>query len=220
VSAGGRRRPVIALIVLLSICGALLAHYAIVQASTPTLGALLSLIPIAAVGIVAARRAKRAASVLGALAFAAIALWLGWGILEQNFTDLFFIEHAGTNLVLAVMFGRTLVAGSEPLCTRFARIIHGTLPPDVVRYTRQVTLAWTIFFASLFVLSCALYFGKLVAAWSFLANIASPILVATMFVVEYAIRLRVLPNYERIGILGGIRAFLQHAAARRSAATR
>ena len=219
-SAGGRQRPVIALIVFLSICGALLAHYAIVQASTPTLGALLSLLPIAAVGIVVARRAKRTASVLCAIALAAIALWLGWGILEQNFTNLFFIEHAGMNLLLAVMFGRTLMGGSEPLCTRFARIIHGTLPPDVVRYTRQVTLAWTIFFASLFVLSCALYLGKFVAAWSFLANIASPILVAMMFVVEYAIRLRVLPNHERIGILGGIRAFLQHAAARRSAATR
>jgi uncharacterized membrane protein len=219
VSAGGRRRPVIALIVFLSICGAILAHYAIVQSSTPTLGALLSLLPLAAVGFVAARRARRRELVLGAIALAALALWLGWGLLEQNFTNLFFIEHAGMNLLLAVMFGRTLVGGSEPLCTRFARIIHGTLPPEVLLYTRRVTLAWAIFFASLFVVSCVLYFGNFVAAWSFLANIASPILIATMFVVEYAIRLRVLPNHERIGILGGMRAFLQHAAARRSAAT-
>jgi uncharacterized membrane protein len=220
VSAGGRRRPVIALIVFLSICGAILAHYAIVQSSTPTLGALLSLLPLAAVGFVAARRARRRELVLGAIALAALALWLGWGLLEQNFTNLFFIEHAGMNLLLAVMFGRTLVGGSEPLCTRFARIIHGTLPPEVLLYTRRVTLAWAIFFASLFVVSCVLYFGNFVAAWSFLANIASPILIATMFVVEYAIRLRVLPNHERIGILGGMRAFLQHAAARRSTATR
>jgi uncharacterized membrane protein len=83
-----------------------------------------------------------------------------------------------------------------------------------------VTLAWTIFFGALFVLSCVLYFGHFIAAWSFLANIASPILVAAMFVVEYAIRHRALPNHERIGILGGIRAFTQHFAARRSPAPR
>ena len=214
------RRTVVALVVLLAVCAAVLAHYAIVQAQSPTLGALLSLLPIAGVGLVAARRAKRREPVLWAIALSALALWLGWGILERHFTNLFFIEHAGTNLLLAVTFGRTLVGGSEPLCTRFARIIHGTLAPDVVRYTRHVTLAWTIFFAALFVLSCALYFGQLVAAWSFLANIASPVLVAAMFVVEYAVRLRVLPNHERISILGGIRAFSQHVAARRSPAPR
>lgn len=218
-SAGGQRRPAIAVIVFLSVCAALLAHYAIVQA-TPTLGALLSLIPIAAIAIVAARRAKRREPILWALALAGLALWLGWGILEQHFTNLFFLEHAGMNLLLAVTFGRTLVGDSEPLCTRFARIIHGTLQPEVARYTRQVTIAWTIFFVSLFVLSCTLYFGQWVAAWSFLANIASPILIGLMFVVEYAIRLRVLPNHEQVGILGGIRAFSQHVAARRSTAPR
>jgi len=218
--SGGPQRPVVALIVLLAVCGAVLAHYAIVQAQSPTLGALLSLLPVIGVGFVAARRAKRREPVLWALGLGALALWLGWGVLEQHFTNLFFIEHAGMNLLLAVTFGRTLVGESEPLCTRFARIIHGTLRPDVALYTRRVTLAWTIFFTSLFVLSCVLYFGKLVAAWSFLANIASPILIAMMFVVEYAIRHRALPNHERIGILGGIRAFSQHVAARRSPAPR
>lgn len=219
-SAGGRRRPVVALVVFLSICGALLAHYAIVESTTPALGALLSLLPIAGVALVAARRAKRREPVLWAVALAAVALWLGWGILERHFTNVFFIEHAGMNLLLAVTFGRTLASGSEPLCTRFARIIHGELEPDVVRYTRQVTLAWTVFFTTMLALSCALYFGNFLPAWSFLVNIASPILIGTMFVVEYAIRLRVLPDHKRIGILGGFRAFSQHVAARRSPATR
>lgn len=216
----GRLRPAIALAVLLAVCAAVLAHYAIVQAQTPTLGALLSLLPVAGVAFVAMRRARRRETVLWILALCAAALWLGWGILERHFTNLFFIEHAGMNLLLAVTFGRTLVGTSEPLCTRFARIIHGTLQPEVVRYTRQVTIAWTIFFGVLFVLSCALYFGGFVAAWSFLANIASPILVAAMFVIEYAIRHRTLPDHERVGILGGIRAFTQHFAARRSPAPR
>jgi uncharacterized membrane protein len=214
----GRRRPIVALTVLLSVCVALLAHYAIVEAPTPTIGALLSLLPFAIAGYFAARRSRRPELVVCAIALAAVALWLGWSLLERQFTNLFFIEHAGMNLLLAVTFGRTLIGESEPLCTRFARIIHGRLAPEVVRYTRQVTLAWTIFFTTLFALSSTLYFANLVTAWSFLANIASPILVGTMFVVEYFIRHRALPNHERIGILGGIRAFSQHMAAGRSPA--
>jgi uncharacterized membrane protein len=206
----GQRRWAIALAVALSAGGALLVHYAIVQAQSPTLGALLSLLPILGVALVAMRRSRRRAWVIAAIAAGAVALWLGWGLLEQHFTNVFFLEHAGMNLLLGVAFGRTLVGGNEPLCTRFARIIHGTLEPDVVRYTRRVTLAWTIFFLTLFTMSCVLYVGKFVAAWSFLANIAGPILIATMFVVEYAIRLRALPNHKRIGILGSFRAFSRH----------
>jgi uncharacterized membrane protein len=218
VSGHGRRRPLVVLLVLLSLSGALLAHYAIVEAHTPTLGALLSLLPVAIFGAVAARRSQRRELVGWAVALAAVALWMGWGILERNFTNLFFLEHAGMNLLLAVTFGRTLAGEREPLCTRFARIIHGTLEPDVLRYTRQVTLAWTIFFSVLFALSCTLYLAHLIEAWSFLANFASPVLLALMFVIEYAVRLRVLPNHARIGILGGIRAFSQHMAARRAPA--
>jgi len=47
-------------------------------------------------------------------------------------------------------------------------------------------------------------------AWSLLANILTPLLVGAMFVVEYAVRLRVLPNWERVGILRGVRAFSRH----------
>jgi uncharacterized membrane protein len=62
----------------------------------------------------------------------------------------------------------------------------------------------------LFLLSCALYLGGFLAAWSLLANILTPILIAAMFVVEYAVRHRVLPGWERVGVLGGIRAFSRH----------
>ena len=64
----------------------------------------------------------------------------------------------------------------------------------------------------MFVLSCMLYLAGDLAAWSLFANIASPVLVAAMFVVEYLVRYRVLPNWERTGVLGGIRAFARHFA--------
>jgi len=125
----------------------------------------------------------------------------------------FFIEHAGANAALAIVFGRTLAAGREPLCTRFARLVHGTMTPELAAYTRSVTLAWTIFFSALALASAALYFGGYLTAWSILATMLSPALVVLMFVVEYGVRLRVLPHVERVGILGGIRAFSRHFAA-------
>ena len=96
--------------------------------------------------------------------------------------------------------------------------MHDHLPPEVERYTRHVTLAWTIFFLSLFTLSSALYFGGHLEAWSYLANILSPLLIGAMFVVEYIVRHRVLPHWERIGLLGGVRPFSRHFQARRAAA--
>ena len=60
---------------------------------------------------------------------------------------------------------------ARPDLTTFARLVHGTLPPEVQRYSRHVTIAWTVFFATLFVASCALYLAKELAAWSDVANI-------------------------------------------------
>ena len=215
-----RRRAWVALAVVLSAGFAILAHASIIEGIPPTVGALLSLVPLAMLAFWALRRAQHRAIALVVVAVAAVAIACGWGELERHFPSLFFLEHAGANLVLAIIFGRTLAPGHEALCTRFARLLHGSLPPEVERYTRKVTVAWTIFFIALFALSCALYFGRFLAAWSVLANILSPFLIAGMFVVEYAVRIRALPHWERVGILSGIRAFSRHFAAARAGAPR
>jgi len=212
VTPGRRKRPATALVVALSIAGAVLAHFAIVDRFSPALGALLSLVPAAAVLLWLARRSRQRWVVAASIAAAALAAWAEWGTLERHFPSVFFVEHAGGNLLLAFVFGRTLAAGRVPLCTRFAELIHGHLPPEVVAYTRRVTLAWTLFFSLLASTSIVLYLGGFLTAWSALATMASPVLVGLMFVGEYAVRLRVLPHWERIGILGGIRAFSRHFA--------
>jgi uncharacterized membrane protein len=220
VTSGRRERSFVAVTVVLSVGYAVLAHAAIIDGVPPALGALLSLVPLAGFALWAGRRSRHRALALALALGAGTALWLGWGTLERHFPSVFFVDHIVINLLLALAFGRTLAGGREPLCTLFARIIHGTLEPDVVRYTRQVTLAWTLFFAVLAALSCTLYLAGFVAAWSLLANILSPLLVGTMFVVEYAIRHRVLPDHKRIGILGGIRAFSRHFGRAQAEASR
>lgn len=215
-----RKRSWVALAVVVSIGYAILAHASLVSGVSPTVGTLVALTPITLFAVWSVRRGKHRA--LGAALLAAIVLaaWLGWGALERHFPDIFFIEHATTNLLLAFVFGRTLAAGREPLVALFARLVHGTIPPEVERYARRVTLAWTAFFAALFTLSSTLYFGGFLAAWSLLANILSPILITAMFVIEYAVRLRALPNWEQVGILGGIRAFSRHFGSARFEAPR
>jgi len=213
VTAGRRALPMRAVLVFLSICAAVLAHFTIVERFSPALGAALSLVPAALFALWMARRSRHREWFLVAAAIAAIALWAGWGNLERNYARVFLVEHAGGNLLLAFLFGRTLAAGREPLCTRFARILHGTLPPEVAAYTRRITVAWTAFFAALAALSVALYLAGFLVAWSLLATILSPILVGLMFVVEYAVRLRVLPRWQRVGLLAGFRAFSRHFAA-------
>ena len=208
--AGAGGRACIALGIALSAAFAVLAHAALVEGVSPAVGAALSTLPLVLLVLWFARRTRhRAAIVIAALAVG-LALWLGWGRLERHFPDLLFVEHAASNLFLAVLFGRTLAGGREPLITTFARLVHGSLPPEVLRYTRSVTIAWTLFFAALFTASCALYLTGERAAWSVLANFATPIGVGAMFAIEYAVRHRVLPHWERVGILGGVRAFSRH----------
>ena len=209
-TAGGVRGAGLALGIALPVGFALLAHAAIIEGVPPAVGAALSLVPLSILAFWAARRSHHRVGIIAAIGAVALAFAFGWKELERHFPDLFFVEHAGANLVLAVLFGRTLAAGREPLVTRFALIIHEKLPPEVVRYTRKVTVAWTLFFATLCAVSSILYLGRFLEAWSLLANILSPFLVGGMFVGEYMVRHRALPHWERIGIMGGVRAFNRH----------
>ena len=199
---------------------AIAAHLAIVEGLDARVGAVLSLVPLGFLLLWFARRSSRHVAAIGIAVAGIAAAWLAFPALESYFPSLFFIEHAGAQLVLAIVFGRTLAPGREPLVARFAHIAHGHLPPDVARYCRSVTIAWTVFFCVLFVLSCTLYLGGFLAAWSVLANILTPILVCAMFGVEYVVRYRVLPQWERIGVLGGIRAFSRHFGAVQPHSTR
>src|ERR1700733_13279980 len=52
------------------------------------------------------------------------------------------VPHALIYLGLLGLFCISLLPGREPLATYFARRIHGTLTPEIIRYTRYVTAAW------------------------------------------------------------------------------
>ena len=49
-------------------------------------------------------------------------------------------------------------------------MIHGAVTPAVARYTRQITLAWTLFFVAIAAVSTLLFATAPIVTWSTFAN--------------------------------------------------
>lgn len=195
-------------IAILVITYPLLAHYTNRSGQHGNLGALLAITPVVLIALVLAWRSPRRLQMLSlVLLLLCIALWVLWPALEQHFGVVYWLQNAGVMLVLCIVFGRTLLAGQKPLCIRFAEMVH---PPLTLRheiYARQVTIAWTLFFAAMVLISTLLFFLAPLATWSVFANFMTLPLVGLMFVAEYLVRRRVLPNLPNSHILDAVRAF-------------
>jgi uncharacterized membrane protein len=98
--------------------------------------------------------------------------------------------------------------GMVALCTRLADKEHGPLSAQEVRYTRQVTAAWTAFFFVITALSVALFVSAPLRIWSLFINFGVLPLVGVMFVAEYQVRRRILPQVKRTGLLATLRVYL------------
>jgi len=59
---------------------------------------------------------------------------------------------------------------------------------------RPSTLTWTVYFITSAVLSVGLFFFGPIAVWSYFANLLTPVIVGLVFVIEYLVRVRVLPE--------------------------
>ena len=196
-------------IAVLMISYPLMAHYT--NQSAPNgnyngnLGALLAIAPVVLVILMAAKQSVWRLIMLCILLSAA--LWAGWSALTQHFPLVYWLQDTGIQLILFITFGRTLIAGRQPLCTKFAKMLHGSLTPEHEMYARQVTVAWTLFFAVMTLTSTLLFFLAPLSIWSAFANLLTLPLIALMFIVEYGIRRWRLPETQHTHILDAIRAF-------------
>lgn len=194
-------------VVVLVVAWAAAAHYTTALVDASSWGALLGLAPFALIAGGFAWRSHRRALLLALLGAAAVALALVWPILAHNVGWMYFVQHAGTNALLCIAFGRTLGEGHVPMCTRIAAMTHGGVSAALARYTRQVTVAWTLFFGVTALASAALFAFGPIAAWSTFANLLAIPLVALMFAAEYAVRCVVLSRDDRGSILDAVRAY-------------
>jgi uncharacterized membrane protein len=138
---------------------------------------------------------------------AAFLLRIFWPVFAQNFSIVYLIQQAGFYSIMAVTFGRSLRTGRIPLCTQLADRVHGPLSELELRYTRNVTLAWVIFFLLNLAATFLLYRFAPLRIWSFFVNFCSLPLILCMFVAEYLVRRRVLPQVQRSGLMATLRVY-------------
>ena len=205
---------------------ALLAHYTSASPQHGNLGALVSIAPVLLIVLALAWRAVLGSAMRRSLrigllclfTLGCVALWISWPLLVQHFGVVYWIQHAGMQLILFMTFGRTLLKGQKPLCTRFAQAVHSPhapltpLVPQLEKYTRQVTIAWALFFAAMTLISTLLFFLTTLTTWSLFANFLTLPLVALMFIVEYGVRTQVLPDAQHGHILDAVRAYWKPSA--------
>jgi uncharacterized membrane protein len=183
-----------------------LSHYCNSVAGVRGLGAALALAPITAVATVLAWRT--APPVVAALLCAGLAgLLLGlWPVLRQNYPLINLVQDSSVYCLLGFTFGRSLLPGRVALCTQLADKEHGPLSAPEVRYTRQVTAAWTLFFFVIAAVSILLFVSAPLRIWSLFINFCVLPLVGAMFIAEYQIRRRILPG-KRTGLLATLRVY-------------
>ena len=170
---------------------------------------MLAIAPVLLAAAVLAWRSAHRLYLLPLCAFALVLVYWYWPSLMHHYPLLYLVQQAGAYVLLGLTFGGSLRAGRTPLCTVWARRHHGTLSPAAVRYTRGVTLLWALAFAALMIALVALYFLAPLPVWSAFANFGTLPLIAALFIGEYCVRGRALPDMPHAGILAGLRAFWQ-----------
>jgi len=125
---------------------------------------------------------------------AVLAVFLGGG--WAGAADLIYAPPILISGFLAIQFGRTLRSGCEPLITRFCRVVRGEVPAPLARYTRTLTVAWTVLMTALTAEVVILAFVLDMAAWSWYANVINPLALACFLLAEHVYRIR---RYARFG---------------------
>jgi uncharacterized membrane protein len=214
------------LAVFLVVGYALSSHLALTLPSGKTIAAVLAIgIPaVIAVGWIfqwvlswlakTSRKSRYSALKVAMAGFIAVIpifgfLYATWPFMLANADAVYFVQHVGTNALLAWVFGRTLADGSTPLIVTFAKIIHPTLPKEIEDYARKVTAAWVWFFVLTCLISVVLYFSAPLVAWSAFAILWQWPSVVLFFIGEYLLRKILFKNYNHATLVQGFQAYRQ-----------
>lgn len=169
----------------------------------------LGVTPLTVMALLAAWHSRMRWIALSLLAVLAMTVLLYLEDLRNHVNWLYFMQHAGTMTLLAITFGSTLGRGdADALCSRVTSLmLVGPTDPVYMRYTWKVTLVWTAYFVLSGMVSVGLFFYGPLAIWSYFANLLTPVIVGLMFVIEYLVRVRVLPDRAHFSIAQTIKAY-------------
>lgn len=203
-------------VVLACVAYSVLLHMFILNGEADGVRLLLVLLPLL---LWACWAAARAVSPKWWPLLAAAFAGLVYGLLAQHQMRVGLIAvngmwHASMNLFMLWLFARTLRQGRVPLITQVARHLDGGVaPPGMDAYTRNVTIAWSLFFAAQLLVSATLYLFAPLPVWSLFINVLNAPLLALMFGGEYMVRVLRYPGYARNSILQVIEVFTRNFAA-------
>jgi uncharacterized membrane protein len=211
--ASGPRSPrlQLAAVLLFLIAYSVLSHHSNLNPQARDLSTLLALAPMLTLGLVMFWRWNGVLAALLAAAATAFILRAFWPLFAQNFSIVYLIQQVGFYSIMALTFGRSLRKGSVPLCTQLADRVHGPLSAHELRYTRQVTLAWAIFFLLNVAATFILFEFAPMRVWSVFVNFCSLPLILLMFAAEYTVRRRVLPQVQGSGLVATLRVYFAHS---------
>jgi uncharacterized membrane protein len=173
------------------------------------LGASLAVAPLVLAAWFAAGRSPHPLLTTALLAALVSALLVHfWGQIQRNYPLINLLQQLGAYLLLAAAFGRSLLPGRTALCTQWADRLHGPLPPAVQRYSRNVTIVWTVYFLVVAALNLLLFIAAPLQLWSLFANFASPALALLLFLGEFTLRHYLLPPRHRVSLAAMARVYL------------
>lgn len=196
---------------LMAVAWAIASYFNSASGQASHWGVALALAPLSLVIFLGLWRMpqRRLAAALG-LVLAGVLVGL-WPLLTQRIATLYFLEHMGVYTLLAVFFARTLTGPGESLVTQMARRVHGgVLSENQLRYTRQVTQAWSLFFAAMVLVSVGLFIWAPLPVWSAFATLLGGPLIGVMFVGELLVRRWILPNEVNASLGETVRAWRTH----------
>lgn len=104
-------------------------------------------------------------------------------------------------MLLSLVFLRTLLPGKTPLATVIAERARGGMSESVRRYTRGVTVMWSVLLASLALWSALLPFVASPEVWSLFTGFLNYLIIAVVFMLEFAFRNWHLKDEEPVGFV-------------------
>lgn len=167
---------------------------------------LLTLLVIAAVMLLPALRQRAVAAWTGLILGACAAVL---AIAGGHALALLYLPPVVITFMLLCLFGGSLQGSRTPVVTAIALRMGESPSPELYRYTRSVTRAWTIVFALLLVESTLLALFAPPGIWSLFTNIINYCVVGVFFAGEFWLRRFYLPvqRYPNfVGFLFALRA--------------
>lgn len=196
---------------ILAVAWAVASYFNSASGESSGWGVALALAPLSlAVVLGLWRMPQRWLALIIGLALAGLLVWL-WPTLSHRIATLYFLEHMGVYTLLSVYFTRTLRGPGDSLVTQLARRVHGgELSDKQVRYTRRVTLAWSLFFATMVVVSVGLFLWAPLPVWAAFATLLGGPLIGAMFVIELMVRRWVMRGEASGSLRDTLKAWRAH----------